>query len=100
MCRELAEWLLENGGPVVRYRTATELLSDASMVDIEALDRDLLNCPLVRLWLGRLKNVKAVHDRGNDRFVSRILGIGRAYFQMRWNNSDFVALRSNVSVAS
>ncbi len=51
--RELLEWLLENGGPAIRYRTATELL-DVSSSDAAKLADELIESPLVREWLERL----------------------------------------------
>ena len=41
--KELAEWLFENGGPVIRYRTATELFSPSSEIDTSQLLDDLMN---------------------------------------------------------
>ena len=34
---ELNAWLFENGGPVIRYRTATELLPQTKSLDIKRL---------------------------------------------------------------
>lgn len=54
MDRELAEWLFENGGPAIRYRTATELLDNPASVDLDRLTANLLESPLVAKWLERL----------------------------------------------
>lgn len=51
----LAEWLLVNGGPVVRHRTACELCQDLPHLELERMQRDLLALPLVNQWLGRLE---------------------------------------------
>jgi hypothetical protein len=51
---ELSTWLFENGGPVIRYRTATELLSQNASLDIRRLTGEMLQSPQVRLWLERL----------------------------------------------
>ncbi len=51
---ELPGWLREHGGPVIRYRTATELLEDPGNVDLGRLRTQLLASPLVRRWLDRL----------------------------------------------
>jgi hypothetical protein len=50
----LFEWLLVNGGPVVRYRTARELCGDLPAVEVDRMERDLLATPLVEQWLARL----------------------------------------------
>lgn len=52
--REIVKWLLQNGGPSIRYRTATELLDDPDSVDLDRLAQDLLESPQVRVWLDRL----------------------------------------------
>jgi len=48
---ELMQWLLENGGPAIRYRTALELAADLIDVDIAQLTTDLLASPMTQLWL-------------------------------------------------
>jgi len=52
--RELAAWLVEKGGPAIRYRAATELLSEPDSVDVDRRRKELLESRLVELWLGRL----------------------------------------------
>ncbi len=70
---ELIQWLMKNGGAIVRYRTAAELLDDPSGVDLDRLSKQLLESPQVRLWLGRLKDVVKFHDSGNDR-LENVMG--------------------------
>jgi hypothetical protein len=52
--QELAWWLVENAGPVIRYRTLREILEvkDLELIS-DALDR-LFASPLVQKWLERL----------------------------------------------
>jgi hypothetical protein len=74
----LIRWLLDSAGPVVRYRAARELM-DGGSADIAGLQKELLACPLVRLWMDRLKEVRKIHDSGNDRFenvVGKLLEFG------------------------
>jgi hypothetical protein len=74
----LAQWLLDNAGPIIRYRAARELL-DQSPADVERLRHDMLTSPMVRLWLARLKDCSKIHDSGNDRFeniVGKLLEFG------------------------
>ncbi|MFC1921240.1 hypothetical protein ACFLYQ_05925 [Chloroflexota bacterium] len=47
---ELINWLLTNGGPVIRYRTATELMATPGSVDIGLLRKELLSSALVKSW--------------------------------------------------
>ena len=44
-------WLMENGGPVIRYRTATELMTPDKTPDIKRLQDDLLKSAQVKTWL-------------------------------------------------
>jgi hypothetical protein len=59
---ELSTWLLENGGPVIRYRTATELLPQKTSLDIPRLTDEMLQSPQVRLWLERLVRPRLLND--------------------------------------
>lgn len=47
-------WLLENGGPAIRYRTATELINDDKAIDVVSLKSDLLGNPMTQEWLARV----------------------------------------------
>ena len=62
----LTEWLLENGGPVVRYRTAAELVQDPTGIDFDHLAKDLLESPQVRLWLERLVPGRIHNSKNTD----------------------------------
>jgi hypothetical protein len=46
------EWLLAEGGPVIRYRTARELRPNSSAKDLASLRRQLADSPQVQYWLG------------------------------------------------
>lgn len=75
----LTGWLLENGGPAVRYRTAMELLDNPNALDLDRLANDLLEDSVVKSWLERLKHTTKIHDSGNDRFenvVGKLLELG------------------------
>jgi hypothetical protein len=52
---ETYKWLMENGGPVIRYRTATELMPPDKVTDIKALQNDLMQSPLVQTWMDNFK---------------------------------------------
>ncbi len=49
---ESSDWLMNNSGPVIRYRTVTELLHEEARAP--ALEKDLLASNLMRFWLGNL----------------------------------------------
>ena len=48
---DLVQWLFANGGPSIRYRTATELMDDPASVDLERLTADLVQSTMARQWL-------------------------------------------------
>jgi len=50
----LTQWLLEHGGPAIRYRTATELVDDPAGIDLQRLTEDLLQSAAVCQWLDRI----------------------------------------------
>ena len=51
---QLLDWLLENSGPIVGWRTATELCPDVPAPELDRLEHELLTAPPVAEWLGRL----------------------------------------------
>jgi hypothetical protein len=51
---ELISFLMENSGPILRWRTAMELAPDNLEIDREALYADLLACAEVRRWFSLL----------------------------------------------
>jgi hypothetical protein len=69
----LTRWLLEHGGPAIRYRTATELMDDGEGIDLERLAADLTQSPMAQLWLGRLAPLQrgdlfSLHGSNPDAF--------------------------------
>lgn len=61
---ELVNWLFENGGPAIRYRTATELMTSSDSADIGQLRDELLQSQLVKAWLERFtpgRGIKSLH---------------------------------------
>mgnify|MGYP001816026069 CR=1 FL=1 len=66
--RETLEWLLETGGPVVRWLTLTSLAPNPDPRAVDAAQQDLLAAPHVRLWLDRIEGVTRFHNSGNNCF--------------------------------
>lgn len=52
--RKLIGWLIEAGGPVVRWRAARELAGCSSCFDQDRLAEDVLAVPVVQSWVERL----------------------------------------------
>jgi hypothetical protein len=52
--KSLAEWLLQQAGPAIRYRAAAELFDDRPKSDLDGLLNDLLESPEVERWLALL----------------------------------------------
>ena len=64
--RETLEWLLETGGPAVRWLTLTSVYPDPAPRAVDAAQQALLNAPHVRLWLDRIDGVTQFHNSGNN----------------------------------
>ena len=47
-------WLMENAGPIVRWRVGNELIPNLPKIEKDTLARELLASPLVQEWLQRL----------------------------------------------
>ena len=71
-CSGLVEWLLENAGPVVRYRTASELKTTANPKVLRELRSEVLECDVVKRWLEVKASpdvcFEAVHGSRDDNF--------------------------------
>lgn len=76
----VAEWLLASGGPIIRYRVATELLADRGDIDRAQLRRDLLACPEVKRWLANLGQGSIHHscDTSAENSLGKLLEYGVA----------------------
>jgi hypothetical protein len=62
----LTSFLLTQGGPILRWRTAEELPPDDSTIDREALYNDLLACPEVHHWLDLLGSGPVHHSKDSS----------------------------------
>ena len=77
--QETIQWLMDKGGPIVRYRTLHELVTNPTKEQLIQSLNTLLASPTVKLWLRRMSNIRAVHDSGDDRFenvVGKLLEFG------------------------
>ena len=54
MNEELSSWLFENSGPVIRYRTATELFTSEKPFDIQQVADEMLQSRQVQKWFKNL----------------------------------------------
>ena len=64
---EPTEWLMNNAGSVIRYRTAHEILGEP----VTKLEKELLNSTLVLNWLGYLKpyfGASQLHNAKSEAF--------------------------------
>ena len=79
---QLAEWLLENGRAIIRYRTATELLGQLAGRDVAALRRQLLADAQVRCGLGNLgpgtapNQIHGAADRTFESAMGKLITFG------------------------
>jgi hypothetical protein len=51
---ETYKWLMENGGPVIRFRTSTELMTSSSQTEISRLRKELIQSELIKAHFNRL----------------------------------------------
>jgi len=83
---ETLDWLMNNSGPVIRYRTALDLLHEEARAP--ALEKHLLASSLVRFWLGKLNpnpNRKTLHGAKTETYENVM---GKLYeFGLRKGNS-------------
>lgn len=90
MSEHLTSWLMDAGGPVIRYRTATELMDGVPEAALAVLRNELLESPMVRLWLERLDGLRGIHNSGND-ILENVAGRLLVEFGLR---ADFAPLGS------
>lgn len=81
--QEILQWLLDNGGPTIRYRTVIELMEPGSGVDIDQIVNDLLESHDVIVWLDNLDprnvNQRTYHGCANTCFensMSKLAQLG------------------------
>jgi len=56
------EWLMENAGPILRYRTACELIRNLEAGKTEELYHEAVECPDTRRWLEALETSTHIHS--------------------------------------
>lgn len=66
--RAVANWLLLEGGPVVRWLTLSQLVDRPQERQLRKAQADLLAAPNVQLWLNRLEGVRGFHNSDNACF--------------------------------
>jgi hypothetical protein len=70
------EWLLARGGPVIRYRTARELIGNPPAEIAEMAD-ELLQSPSVKVWLDRLQSTKEFNDLHSSKVTAYENAMGK-----------------------
>lgn len=69
--RSNLDWLMENAGPVIRYRTATELIGNPNAENNELLKKALIRSEITKCWLERLRpslEAKDIHSSRSEAF--------------------------------
>jgi hypothetical protein len=65
---ERLEWLLDTGGPVIRWLTLTCLVPDPDPGAVDEAEQALLGAPHVRRWVDRIAGISQFHNSGNHCF--------------------------------
>jgi len=81
---DLINWLLENGGPIIRYKTVTELATDQTNFDMKKLRSDLLKSKIVQKWLqlkpvSKLYGIYALHHSKSsvyENLMNKLIQLG------------------------
>jgi len=76
--RQLVPWLMEHGGPAIRWRTATEVAPNPEAYDLDALRADLLASGLASTWLDRLMppDIHSSKDTAFENAAAKLLDLG------------------------
>lgn len=76
---EIVDWLMEHGGPIIRYRTALELQGESDIGRIDSLRKELLSEGLVRTWLGNLRPSFGPNDLHHSKPEAYENAMGKLY---------------------
>lgn len=86
---DCCDWLLENGGPIIRYLTARERISSRISADGQLRDR-LMQSSVVRYWMGCLNGRTRFNDIHGSRDTCFENALGKlTLFGIRQGAGDF-----------
>jgi hypothetical protein len=103
--RNLAYWLLDNGGPIIRFRTLVDILEEQDVGIVSRALKGMIESPETEEWLNRIQHsieLNDIHSGSHDAFenvVSKLVQLGwRAGLQPFDNKTLFfrVWLSENV----
>ncbi len=79
---DLAQWLLQNAGPCIRFRTLVEILQEQDVGLVSRALKEMLESPEVKEWMGRLIpqfDINSIHSGRSDAFenvIGKIVQLG------------------------
>jgi len=59
---DVFKWLMDNAGPIIRYRTSVELLGENKAEGVQSLKKRVLSDDLVKYWLNNLRPGYRMND--------------------------------------
>ncbi len=71
----ICRWLMDNSGPIIRYRTAFELMERDDLTDYDSLRNEALTCNEAKKWIGLLDHRNPPHgpqDHAFETVVSKL----------------------------
>ncbi|MFW9961668.1 MAG: hypothetical protein ACFFDV_11655, partial [Candidatus Thorarchaeota archaeon] len=71
----LAQWLLQNAGPCIRFRTLVEIIQEQDVGLVSQALQEMLESPEVVEWTGRLIpqfDISSIHSGSPDAFENVI----------------------------
>ncbi|MBY8998573.1 MAG: hypothetical protein KGD60_12660 [Candidatus Thorarchaeota archaeon] len=60
--RDLSYWLLENGGPIIRFRTLVDIFDEQDVGVVSRALKEMVESPEVVKWLGRIEPSLVFND--------------------------------------
>lgn len=74
----IIDWLLDKGGPIIRYRTTVELLGCTQGVEYDRRVKDLVESPLAKRWLENLVDActHASWDNAFENAMGKLIDMG------------------------
>ncbi|TFG29635.1 hypothetical protein EU527_15615 [Candidatus Thorarchaeota archaeon] len=73
---DLAQWLLQNAGPCIRFRTLVDILQEQDVGIVSRALDEMLRSPKSQLWISRLNpefNINSLHS-GRENAFENVMG--------------------------
>ncbi len=96
---DLSQWLIDNAGPVIRFRTIVELVEEQNVEIVSKVLNDFLASKSVKTWLERLHpkfEMKEIHSSSPEAFENVMGKLGQLGMRAGLQPFDGMTLPSRV----